>query len=48
MLDEDQNQEISVADLKKIVKELGEDLDDEEVANIIQKNDLNGDGKLTF
>lgn len=35
LLDDDKNQEISVADLKKIVKELGEDMDDEEVANII-------------
>lgn len=31
LLDEDKNEEISVADLKKIVKELGEDLDEEEI-----------------
>lgn len=48
LLDEDKNEEISVADLKKIVKELGEDLDEEEIQNIIEKNDVNGDGKLTL
>lgn len=35
LLDVDKNEEISVSDLKKIVNELGEDMDDEEIANII-------------
>lgn len=47
-LDEDRNEEITATNLKKIINELGEDFDDEEISNIIQKNDVDGDGRLSY
>lgn len=48
MFDLERNGDIRLADLKRVAKELGEDISDEELKEIIQRADLDGDGKLTF
>ena len=34
--------------LKKVMKDLGEDLNDDEIEEMLSKVDLNGDGKIEF
>ena len=48
LFDLNRNGDIRLADLKRVAKELGEDISDEELQEIIQRADLDGDGKLTF
>ena len=48
LFDEDHKDHITPDNIRKIANELGDDLNEEDIANIIQKNDLDGDGKLTF
>lgn len=48
LFDDDRTQEITVENLKRVAKELGEDISDEELKEIVQRADLDGDGKLTF
>lgn len=48
LFDLERNGDIRLADLKRVAKELGEDISDEELKEIIQRADLDGDGKLTF
>lgn len=48
LFDDDGKDFISPDNIRRIANELGDDLNDEDIANIIQKNDLNGDGKLSF
>ena len=48
LFDDDRTNEISVENLKRVARELGEDISDEELKEIVQRADLDGDGKLTF
>ncbi len=48
LFDEDRTSEISVENLRKVARELGEEISDEELKEIILRADLDGDGKLTF
>ena len=48
LFDEDRSGEIKIEHLKKVAKELGEDISEEELKEIIQRADLDGDSKLTF
>ncbi len=48
LFDDDRSEDISVANLKRVAKELGEDISDEELKEIVQRADLNNDGRLTL
>ena len=48
LFDDDRTQEITVDNLKRVAKELGEDISEEELKEIVERADLDGDGKLTF
>ncbi len=48
LFDDDRTQEISVDNLKRVAKELGEDIHEEELKEIVMRADLDGDGKLSF
>ena len=48
LFDEDRSGEITVDNLKRVAKELGEDIPEEELNEIILRADLDGDGKLSF
>ena len=48
LFDDDRTNYISVENLKRVARELGEDISDEELTEIVQRADLDGDGKLTF
>ena len=48
LFDLDRNGDIRLNDLKRVARELGEDISDEELSEIIQRADLDGDGKLCF
>ena len=48
LFDDKRTGEITVDNLRRVAKELGEDIPDEELREIIVRADLNGDGKLTF
>ena len=48
LFDEERDNQISVENLKKVARELGEDISDEELNEIIKRADLDGDGKLGF
>ena len=48
LFDEDRTGEISVENLKKVARELGEEISEEELKEILLRADLDGDGKLTF
>lgn len=39
---------IEIKNLKNVVKDLGESLDDEDIVDLIRKSDLDGDGKVTY
>jgi Ca2+-binding EF-hand superfamily protein/uncharacterized protein YkwD len=39
---------IELRNLKKVAKELGENLDDDDMINLIRQSDLDGDGKVTY
>ena len=44
LIDSEQTGKISFKNLKKLVKNLGENLSDDEIAEIIQLGDKDGDG----
>ena len=48
LFDDKRTGEISVENLRRVAKELGEDIPEEELREIILRADLDGDGKLTF
>merc|ERR1711976_181171 len=48
LFDEDRTGNISLDNLKKVARELGEDISEEELKEIILRADLDGDGLLTF
>ena len=48
LFDEERQGYISVDNLKKVAKELGEDIPDEELNEIVERADLDGDKKLGF
>lgn len=48
LFDNDRTQEITVENLKRVARQLGEDISDEELKEIVQRADLDGDGRLTF
>ena len=48
LFDEDRSGEITCDNLKRVAKELGEDIPEDELNEIILRADLDGDGKLTF
>ena len=48
MLDEDHTGFISLANLKKVAKEIGETMSEPELQNLIKKIDTDGDGEISF
>ena len=48
LFDEQRQGFISIENLAKIAKDLGEDISTEELKEIVQRADLNGNGKLDF
>ncbi len=48
LFDEDRTGEISVENLKKVARELGEDISEEELKEILLRADLDNDGKVKF
>ena len=48
LFDDKRTGEITVDNLRRVAKELGEDIPEEELKEIILRADLDGDGKLTF
>ncbi len=48
LFDTDRTDDISVENLKAVAEELGEEISLEELKEIVQRADLDGDGKFTF
>ena len=48
LFDEDSKGYITIANLKKISKDLGEGMDDIELQEMIERADADGDGRVTF
>ena len=48
LFDLERNGDIRLHDLKRVARELGEDISDQELEEIISRADLDGDGKLSF
>ena len=48
LFDDGRTGEIKVENLKRVARELGEEISDEELKEIVQRADLDGDSKLTF
>ncbi len=48
LFDDDRTNDISAENLARVAKELGEDISEEELKEIVMRADLDGDGKLTF
>ena len=48
LFDDNRTGEITVENLRRVAKELGEDIPEEELKEIILRADLDGDGKLSF
>ena len=48
LFDEDSKGYITVANLKRVSKELGEGMDDIELQEMIERADADGDGRVTF
>ena len=48
LFDVDQTGFIELKNLKKIAKELGENLKEEDIIELITKSDADGDGKVSF
>ena len=48
LFDDDRSGEIRVDHLKRVARELGEEISEEELREIVQRADLDGDSKLTF
>lgn len=46
LFDSNRNGYISLEDMKRVAKELGEDISEKELQEIITRADLNGDSKL--
>lgn len=48
LFDSNRNGFISLEDMKRVAKELGEDISEKELQEIIQRADLDNDSKLTI
>ena len=48
LFDDDRTNEITVENLRRVANELGEEISEEELKEIVQRADVDGDGKLTF
>ena len=48
LFDKDKKGEISILDLKDVIRGLGENFSEEEIANIIMQGDVDKDGKLGY
>merc|ERR1711912_219153 len=48
LFDSDRTGEVSLDNMKRVAKELGEDISPQELQEIIQRADLDGDGALTL
>ena len=48
VFDKDGNGTISASELKKVMGQLGEELTDEEVKEMMQEADIDGDGQINF
>lgn len=48
LFDSNRNGYISLDDMKRVAKELGEDISEKELSEIISRADLDGDSKLTM
>jgi centrin-2/centrin-1 len=47
LFDDDGNGKISFANLKRVAKELGEDMSDDQLQEMFDEGDSNGDGSVT-
>ena len=48
LFDVDKTNHINIKNLKKIAKDLGETLNDDDLLDLIQKGDSDGDGQVSF
>jgi len=48
LFDDDKTQTISLANLRRVARELGETMDDSELQEMIERADSNGDGLVSF
>ena len=48
LFDDDRTQEITLENMQRVTKELGEDVPEDELKEILRRADLDGDGKVTF
>lgn len=48
LFDDDKTGSISFKNIKRVAKELGENISDQELRDMINKADSNGDGELSF
>jgi centrin-1 len=48
LFDSDRTGEVSLENMKRVAKELGEDISPQELQEIVQRADLDGDGALTL
>ena len=48
MFDDDRSNSITIHNLRRVARELGETMDDSELQEMIERADTNGDGQVSF